>query len=234
MAEELPASGRGAAAHALHALGQCGGSGSRYLRTVQAGAWGGEHSLAVGSSRPRPAARGRARTFVALGGAASGGRHSGSPSAAAGQAAAAGGAAGGALCAGHLATAPRQRSAGRADALGCAGAGSGSSPGSQRTLALDAADHLPGGELRRRLRKGELVHLALGIEVYHRTLKSGCRIEQRQLGKAERIEACLAIDLVVAWRIFHLTKLGREVPDVPCSVYFEEAEWKALVAYTTQ
>jgi hypothetical protein len=75
--------------------------------------------------------------------------------------------------------------------------------------------------------------LRWGIEVYHRTLKSGCRIEQRQLGKAERIEACLAIDLVVAWRIFHLTKLGREVPDVPCSVYFEEAEWKALVAYTT-
>lgn len=76
--------------------------------------------------------------------------------------------------------------------------------------------------------------LRWGIEVYHRTLKSGCRIEQRQLGKAERLEACLAIDLVVAWRIFHLTKLGREVPDVPCSVYFEEAEWKALVAYTTQ
>jgi hypothetical protein len=72
-----------------------------------------------------------------------------------------------------------------------------------------------------------------GIEVYHRTLKSGCKIEQRQLGKAERIEACLAIDLVVAWRIFHLAKLGREVPDVPCSVYFEEAEWKALVAYVT-
>jgi len=75
--------------------------------------------------------------------------------------------------------------------------------------------------------------LRWGIEVYHRTLKSGCKIEQRQLGTAERIEACLAIDLVVAWRIFHLAKLGREVPDVPCSVYFEEAEWKALLAYIT-
>jgi hypothetical protein len=72
-----------------------------------------------------------------------------------------------------------------------------------------------------------------GIEVYHRTLKSGCRIEQRQLGSAERLEACLAIDLVVAWRIFHLTKLGRETPDVPCTVFFEDAEWKALVAYVT-
>jgi hypothetical protein len=63
-----------------------------------------------------------------------------------------------------------------------------------------------------------------GIEVLHRTLKSGCRIEQRQLGQADRLEACLAIDLVVAWRIFHLTKLGREVPQAPCTVYFEEAE----------
>jgi hypothetical protein len=70
-----------------------------------------------------------------------------------------------------------------------------------------------------------------GIEVYHRTLKSGCQIETRQLGSAERIEACLAIDLVVAWRILHLTRLGRETPEVPCSVYFAEAEWRALVSF---
>lgn len=69
-----------------------------------------------------------------------------------------------------------------------------------------------------------------GREVYQRTLQSGCKIEQRQRGKAERMEACLAIALVVAWRIFHLAKLGREVPDVPGSVYFQEAEWKALLA----
>jgi hypothetical protein len=72
------------------------------------------------------------------------------------------------------------------------------------------------------------------IEVFHRTLKSGCLIENRQLGSANRLEACLAIDLVVAWRIHHLTKLGRETPDVPCSVYFEETEWKALVTFVTK
>jgi hypothetical protein len=70
-----------------------------------------------------------------------------------------------------------------------------------------------------------------GIEVYHRTLKSGCRIENRQLGHADRIEACLAIDMVVAWRILHLTKLGREHPDVPCTMYFEQAQWKALLTF---
>lgn len=76
--------------------------------------------------------------------------------------------------------------------------------------------------------------LRWGIEVYHRTLKSGCKIEERQLGAADRIEASLAIDMVVAWRIFHLAKLGREVPDVPCTIFFEEFEWKALHTHITQ
>ena len=70
-----------------------------------------------------------------------------------------------------------------------------------------------------------------GIEVFHRTLKSGCKIEDRQLGNDHRIEACLAIDLVVAWRLFHLAKRGRETPDVPCTVFFEEHEWRALVTF---
>ena len=67
-----------------------------------------------------------------------------------------------------------------------------------------------------------------GIEVFHRTIKSGCRIEDRQLGTADSLQACLAIDMVVAWRIYNMIKLGREVPDSPCSVFFEEDQWKAL------
>lgn len=70
-----------------------------------------------------------------------------------------------------------------------------------------------------------------GIEVYHRTLKSGCRIKSRQLGTADRLQACLGVDMVVAWRIYHLTMLGREIPDVPCTAFFSDAEWKALCCY---
>lgn len=70
-----------------------------------------------------------------------------------------------------------------------------------------------------------------GIEVYHRTLKTGCRIKDRQLGTADRLETCLGIDMVIAWRIYHLTMLGREIPDHPCTVFFEEVEWKALCCY---
>jgi len=72
------------------------------------------------------------------------------------------------------------------------------------------------------------------IEVYHRTLKSGCKIEERQLGHADRIEGCLAIDMVVAWRILHLAHLGRETPNVPCTVYFEDYQWKALHCFVNR
>jgi hypothetical protein len=70
-----------------------------------------------------------------------------------------------------------------------------------------------------------------GIEVFHRTLKSGCRVEDRQLGHGDRLQACLAIDMVIAWRIHHMTKLGREVPDLPAEAYFDPDECQVLIAY---
>jgi hypothetical protein len=67
-----------------------------------------------------------------------------------------------------------------------------------------------------------------GIEVFHRVLKSGCRIEDRRLHTAAGIEACLAIDLVVAWRVYLLNKQGRETPDLPCDLFLDEEEWEVL------
>jgi len=73
-----------------------------------------------------------------------------------------------------------------------------------------------------------------GIEVYHRILKSGCGVEARQLENSHRLTNCLAIDLIVAWRIFHLTSMGEQTPDVPCTVYFTESEWRALTTFVTK
>ena len=73
-----------------------------------------------------------------------------------------------------------------------------------------------------------------GIEVFHRVLKSGCAIEDRQLGNAERLEACLAIDAVVAWRICHLTWLGRATPDMPCTAAFDDDQWKGIAVFLTR
>jgi len=73
-----------------------------------------------------------------------------------------------------------------------------------------------------------------GIEVYHRTLKSGCRILDRQLGTAHGLQSCLGVDMVVAWRVFHLMKLAREMPDSSCTVFFSDEEWQALCCYVTK
>ncbi len=72
-----------------------------------------------------------------------------------------------------------------------------------------------------------------GIEVYHRTLKSGCRIEDRRLEEAENLQACLALDLVVAWRVYWLTQVGRENPETPCNQILKEEEWRVLSAWAT-
>lgn len=67
-----------------------------------------------------------------------------------------------------------------------------------------------------------------GIEVWHRILKSGCRIEARQLASGERLQRCLTLYSVIAWRIFYATMLARAVPDMPCSVLLDLDEWQAL------
>ena len=75
------------------------------------------------------------------------------------------------------------------------------------------------------------------IEIFFRILKSGCRIEELQLEKLERLEPALAFYMIIAWRVLFLTMLGRECPEMPCDVVFDEAEnrlhvQKALMALT--
>jgi hypothetical protein len=68
------------------------------------------------------------------------------------------------------------------------------------------------------------------IEVFFGVLKGGCRVQERQLETAERFRACLAVYLIVAWRVLFVTMLGRQEPEAPCDVLFDEDEWRA--AYT--
>ena len=66
------------------------------------------------------------------------------------------------------------------------------------------------------------------IEIFFRTLKSGCRIERRRFEDVERVLPCLAICLIVAWRTLLVCRLGRECPDLDCEAIFEPSEWKAV------
>lgn len=66
------------------------------------------------------------------------------------------------------------------------------------------------------------------IEVFFRTLKTGCRVEERRFEAADRLTACLALYLVVAWRTLYVCRLGRSCPELGCEAVFEPAEWKAV------
>jgi hypothetical protein len=67
-----------------------------------------------------------------------------------------------------------------------------------------------------------------GIERWHRVLKSGCRIESRQLESCERLKRLLTLYAVIAWRILYATMLARLVPDMPCTAILQDDEWQAL------
>lgn len=69
------------------------------------------------------------------------------------------------------------------------------------------------------------------VERYHYVLKSGCRIEARQLRNAASLRRCLGIDAIVAWRLLWLTYQARATPDAPCTVALETHEWQALYCY---
>jgi hypothetical protein len=70
------------------------------------------------------------------------------------------------------------------------------------------------------------------IEVYFKVFKSGCRVEQLQLEKRERLEPALAFYMIIAWRVLYLTMLGRECPEMPCDTVFADEEWRAVYLVT--
>ncbi len=66
------------------------------------------------------------------------------------------------------------------------------------------------------------------IEVFFRTLKSGCRVEQRRFEHVDRLLPCLAVYLIVTWRTLYVCRLGRSCPEISCEAIFEPAEWKSV------
>jgi hypothetical protein len=66
------------------------------------------------------------------------------------------------------------------------------------------------------------------IEVFFRTLKSGCRVEGRRFEQTDRLLPCLALYLIVTWRTLYVCRLGREFPDISCEAIFDPAEWRSV------
>lgn len=69
------------------------------------------------------------------------------------------------------------------------------------------------------------------IEILHKILKSGCRIEQAQLASAKRLMPMLAVFSIIAWRLFWLTFLARTDPSAPASTILAPHELAALYTF---
>lgn len=72
------------------------------------------------------------------------------------------------------------------------------------------------------------------IEIFFRTLKSGCRVEERRFEHIDRLLPCLAVYLIVTWRTLYVCRLGRSCPEVSCEVVFDRSEWQPVYQIVRQ
>lgn len=66
------------------------------------------------------------------------------------------------------------------------------------------------------------------IELYFKSLKSGCNVEKCRLDDGDKLIKFIALCGVIAWRIMWLTWLGREIPQASGELALTQVEWKTL------
>ncbi len=68
------------------------------------------------------------------------------------------------------------------------------------------------------------------IEEYFRVLKTGTRIEDRQLDAAEDLCKCLCFDAIAAWQVFALQRAARHQPECPAEQFVTGEQIEVLYA----
>lgn len=66
------------------------------------------------------------------------------------------------------------------------------------------------------------------IEVFHKILKSGCKVEESKLRTADRLANLISVFCILGWRVFWLTMLNRTAPDAPPEIALTEGEIRVL------
>lgn len=67
-----------------------------------------------------------------------------------------------------------------------------------------------------------------GIEIWHKVLKSGCKVESCLLETAERLMRYLTVFSIIGVRLMHVCHLARVQPDIPATEVFSRKEIEAL------
>ena len=66
------------------------------------------------------------------------------------------------------------------------------------------------------------------IERFHYVLKSGCAVEKLQERSMDKTTLLVLMYSVIAVMIMNMTYIARICPEEPCTIFFEEEEWKVL------
>jgi hypothetical protein len=66
------------------------------------------------------------------------------------------------------------------------------------------------------------------IEEYFKIIKSGFLLENSRYETYERTINFTALIMIIAWRIFYITHMGRTNPELSCTFILSDTEWKAL------
>jgi hypothetical protein len=67
------------------------------------------------------------------------------------------------------------------------------------------------------------------IELFHKVLKSGCRLEEMQQRHDFSLKPGIVLYMIIAWRLLYVMRLGRECPELPCDLVFDQSEWQSVV-----
>lgn len=68
------------------------------------------------------------------------------------------------------------------------------------------------------------------IEVFHKILQHGCRVEQCRLQSAARLNRYITLMSIVAWRLFWITHMQRTHPAAPATTILTKMELQTLMA----
>lgn len=66
------------------------------------------------------------------------------------------------------------------------------------------------------------------IETYFRVLKGGCQVQSNRLRTAERMLNCIAVYMIIGWRLHSITMEARRNPDAPCTNVYSTQEWHVI------
>jgi Transposase DNA-binding/Transposase Tn5 dimerisation domain len=87
---------------------------------------------------------------------------------------------------------------------------------------------LPVNTLAAAIEKLRWYALRWKIELFHKILKSGCRVEESGLRTAERLVRLVAVCCILSWRIFWMTMINRTQPEAPPTVALTQQELDLL------